>query len=60
MNRFSLVGLTDMECSLGILSLVWSFRLVGSKCPLPFDKILIPSTTLLHPAYKCNNQMHAF
>ena len=38
MNHFSLVGLTDMECSLGILSPVWSFRSVGSKCPFPFDK----------------------
>ena len=35
--------------------LVWSFRLVGPKCPFPFDKIVVPSPTLLYPAYKNNN-----
>ena len=29
--------------------------LVGPKCPFPFDKIVVPSTTLLYPAYKNNN-----
>ena len=37
--------------------LVWSFRLVGPKCPFPFEKIVVPSTPLLHPAYENNNQM---
>ena len=35
---------------------VCSFRLVGPKCPLPFDKSVIPSSALLHPAYTNNNQ----
>ena len=35
---------------------VWSFRLVGPKCPFPFDKIVVPSTALLYPSYKNNNQ----
>ena len=35
---------------------VCSFRLVGPKCPLPFDKIVIPSSALLYPAYTNNNQ----
>ena len=35
--------------------LSWSVR---PKCPFPFDKIVVPSTTLLHPAYKNNNQTH--
>ena len=33
----------------------WSFRPVGLKCPFPFDKIVVPSTALLYPAYN-NNQ----
>ena len=28
----------------------------GPKCPFPFDKIAVPSTALLYPAYKNNNQ----
>ena len=28
------------------------------KFPFPFDKIVVPSTALLYPAYKNNNQMH--
>ena len=31
-------------------------RSVGPKCPFPFDKIVVPSTALLYPAYKNNNQ----
>ena len=27
-------------------------RSVGPKCPFPFDKIVVPSTALLYPAYK--------
>ena len=34
-----------------------SIRSVGLKCPFPFDKIAVPSTALLYPAYKNNNQM---
>ena len=34
------------------------WRSVRPKCPFPFDKIVVPSTTLLYPAYKNNNQMH--
>ena len=26
-------------------------RSVGPKCPFPFDKIAVPSTALLYPAY---------
>ena len=38
---------------------LWPVRLprsVGPKCPFPFDKIVVPSTALLYPAYKSNNQ----
>ena len=28
----------------------------GPKCPVPFDKIVVPSTALSYPAYKNNNQ----
>ena len=28
------------------------------KFPFPFDKIVVPSTALLYPAYKNNNQTH--
>jgi len=31
-------------------------RSVGPTCPFPFDKIVVPSTALLYPAYKNNNQ----
>ena len=41
----------------GPLWLVWSFRLVGPKCPFPFEKIVVPSNPLLHAAYENNNQM---
>ena len=36
----------------GPLKPVRSFRSVG----LPFDKLVVPSTALLHPAYKKNSQ----
>jgi len=38
---------------------LWSVRLsrsVGPKCPFPFEKIVVPSTALLYPAYNNNNQ----
>ena len=34
----------------------WSFRSVGPKSLFPFDKIVVPCTALLHPAYTSNNQ----
>ena len=46
-----------VNCEAAPLWPVSSFRLVGPKCPFPFDKIVLPSTTLLHPTYKNNNQM---
>ena len=33
-------------------------RLVGLKCPFPFDKIFVPSTALLYPARKNNDLRH--
>ena len=36
----------------GPLLPVWSFRSVAPKCPLPFAKIVVPSTALFYPAYK--------
>ena len=41
---------------------LWPVRLswsVGLKWPVPFAKIVVPSTTLLYPTYKNNNQMHS-
>ena len=38
---------------------VRSFLSVGPKCPFPLDKIVFPSTALLYPAYKNNNQTRA-
>ena len=38
------------------LKVVRSFRSVGSKHPFPFDKIVVPSTALLYPTCKNNNQ----
>ena len=38
---------------------LWPVRLswsVGLKWPVPFDKIVVPSTTFLYPTYKNNNQ----
>ena len=32
------------------------FRQIGLKGPFPFDKIIVPSATFLHPSYKNNNQ----
>lgn len=57
MNRFSLVGLTGVFTWNTCTDL--AFWLVG-YVPFHLTKILIPSTTLLHPAYNYNNQMHAF
>ena len=35
---------------------IWSFWAVGPRGPFPFGKIIVPSTALLYPAYKNNNQ----
>ena len=37
----------------GLVILAWP------KCPFPFDKIVVPSTALLYPGYKNNNQMRS-
>ena len=54
--RFGPTGIFGTSFGDGPLWLVWSFRSVGQKCPFPFDKIVVPSTALLYPAYKNNNQ----
>ena len=54
--RFGPTGIFGTSFEGGPLWPVWSFRSVGPKCPFPFDKIVVPSTALLHPAYKNNNQ----
>ena len=48
-------GLVRPEYSESALK-VWSFWSVGPKCSFPFDKIVVPSTALLYPACKNNNQ----
>ena len=50
--RFGPTGIFGTSFGDGPLWLVWSFRSVGQKCPFPFDKIVVPSTALLYPAYK--------
>ena len=54
--RFGLTGIFVTSSEGDPLWPVWSFWLVGPKCPSPFDKIVVPSTSLLYPAYK-NNKM---
>ena len=54
--RFGPTGIFGTSFEGGPLWPVWSFRSVGPKCPFPFDKIVVPSTALLYPAYKNNNQ----
>ena len=51
--RFSRTGIFGTSFEGGPLCPVWSVR---PKCPFPFDKIVVPSTALLYPAYKNNNQ----
>ena len=55
--RFSPTGIFGTTFEGGPLWPVHSFRSVGPKCPFLFDKIVVPSTALLHPAYKNNTQM---
>ena len=54
-DHFGLVRPEYSGPSCGPLLVVWS---VGPKCPFPFDKSVVPSTALLHPACKNNNQTH--
>ena len=54
--RFSPTGIFRTSFEGGPHWPVWSFQSVGPKCPLSFDKIVVPSTALLYPAYKNNNQ----
>ena len=56
--RFGMTGIFRTSFDSGPLWLVWSFRSVGPKCPFPLDKIVVPITALLYPAYKNNNQTH--
>ena len=53
---FGPTGIFGTTFESGPLWPVLSFRSVGPKCPFPFDKIVVPSTALLHPAYKNINQ----
>ena len=59
MDHFSLVQLECSGPALKVVHFDWSgylCRSVGLKCPVPFDKLVVPSTTLLYPPYKNNNQ----
>ena len=58
-NRPFWFGLTGIfRTSGGPLWLVRSFWLLGPKSPFQFDKIVVPSTSFLFPAYENNNQTH--
>ena len=50
--QFGLTGIFGTSFEGGPHWPVWSFQSVG-----PFDKIVVPSTALLYPAYKNNDQM---
>ena len=54
--RFGPTGIVGTSFEGGLVWPVWSFRSVGPKRPFPFDKIVVYSAALLHPAYKNNNQ----
>ena len=54
--RFGPTGIFETSYKGGPLWPVWSFWSVGPKNPFPFDKIVVPSTAVLNPAYKNNNQ----
>ena len=59
MDHFSLVQLEYSGPALKVIHFDWSGYLcwsVGLKCHVPFDKLVVPSTTLLYPPYKNNNQ----
>ena len=53
---FGPTGIFETSFEGGPLCLVGLSRSVGQKCLFSFDKIAAPSTALLSPAYKINNQ----
>ena len=58
-DHFSLFRLEYSGPALKVVHFHWSGHFgqsVGPKCPFAFDKIVVPSTALLYPAYKNNNQ----
>ena len=58
-DHFSLLWLEYSGSALKVVHFNWSGhfgRSVGPKCPFTFDKIVAPSTALLYPAYKNNDQ----
>ena len=58
-DYFSLLWLEYSGPALKVVHFNWSGhfgRSVGPKCPFAFDKIVAPSTALLCPAHKNNNQ----
>ena len=58
-DHFSLLWLEYSGPALKVVHFNWSGHFgwsVGPKCPFAFDKIVVPSTTLLYPTYKNNNQ----
>ena len=58
-DHFSLLCLEYSGPALKVVHFDWSGhfgRSVGPKCPFAFDKTVVPSTALLYPAYKNNNQ----
>ena len=58
-DHFSLLWLEYSGPALKVVHFNWSGyfgQSVRPKCPFPFDKIVVPSTALLYPAYKKNNQ----
>ena len=60
-NRPFRFGLTRIfRTSGGPLWLVRSFRLLGPKSPFQFDKIVVPSTSFLFPAYENNIKPNAW
>ena len=54
--RFGPTGIFGTSFEGGPLWPVRLSRSVGQKCPVLFDKMFVPSTALLYPAYKNNNQ----
>ena len=59
MDHFALIRLEYSGPALKVVHFDWSgylCRSVGLKCPIPVDKLVVPSTTLLYPPYKNNNQ----
>ena len=58
-DHFSLLRLEYSGPALKVVHFHWSDHFgqsVGPKCPFAFDIIVVPSTALLYPTYKNNNQ----